>query len=414
MTHLHALAPCMCLLLSLCTSPNASQRTSSRQLGGETSRRVLRVALYPYVPQSATIALTIKTAFEDRNSAINIHFVDLADDYYDSLPTMVADKRADVFEVDGVFLDDLVRARSIEEMPLTTVASSEGFLPFAWAASVVKGKLYAIPHWVCGNFLLFRRDDPAAVSLHSIRSLSQLETVIGRPAHDSGLFIDLWGRSTLGEEYLDAMTALYRVPSAILAHTRSTPLDSAAVHGLRRTLALCAAGFCKVDQYHSQEQFYPRQFAHGRARALVGYSERLYYVIDEALHDSPLTERAIGSGDIDAALPPFADSASTLLAWVDMMIVPSGLDAQTRDDAFRFVRFMASDSLMLALLIPSPRHAPLYLLPARAHVYSNSELLKAAPLYGRFFELLAGAVTVREEKLNDRLRSVGKILKDSL
>jgi hypothetical protein len=53
---------------------------------------------------------------------------------------------------------------------------------------------------------------------------------------------------------------------------------------------------------------------------------------------------------------------------------------------------------------------PRYLLPARADLYTDKEVLAAAPLYSKLQPALSGAIPVRGRKLNVRLRAIGKKL----
>jgi thiamine pyridinylase len=214
------------------------------------------------------------------------------------------------------------------------------------------------------------------------------------------MLIDLRGKSTLGEKYLDALLDLHGTPQAALKIVDSGAIDPDALQALARAFALCPNGLCDSEKHHESGQFYARQFAERNARAFVGYSERMYFVVDHFLHgvreDMPAVGQIsfesgapVGIGDVDAVPATFGDKSSTMLTWVDVLCIRQGVD-----DA--------------QALLPPYGHAPRYLLPARTAVYQDASLLKAAPLYQRFEEVMKSGVAITGPQLNERLRDVGK------
>jgi len=165
--------------------------------------RVLRVGIYPYVPASDDIKLRIAQEFEKRHEDVRLQFVDLGDYYDGGLLDALSAKRVDVVEVDTVFLQDLVESKLIEPIPRDRLPSDTDFLPVASRAAMLDGKVFGVPHWVCSNFLFFRRNDPDADRMRHVTKLNELEQVLNHPAtEENGLLADMRGKSTLGEIYL--------------------------------------------------------------------------------------------------------------------------------------------------------------------------------------------------------------------
>src|SRR5437667_6481994 len=117
----------------------------------------LRVALYPYVPDRKAVFHELEREFERRHPSVNIELVDDDDftgNYYDG---GLERADADVYEVDTILLADLIQLKKIAPINLP----DHYFLPEALAAVTRAEQVYAVPHWVCGNFLFYQRDNAA-------------------------------------------------------------------------------------------------------------------------------------------------------------------------------------------------------------------------------------------------------------
>jgi thiamine pyridinylase len=95
-----------------------------------------------------------------RHPDIRLAVVDLTDNYYGTFtPAYVGCVKADVYEVDSVFLHDFAINKKIQPLPEAAKLPSDGFLKNAMAGSIVDGVQFGSPHWVCGNFLFFASAD---------------------------------------------------------------------------------------------------------------------------------------------------------------------------------------------------------------------------------------------------------------
>src|SRR5262245_43177112 len=245
-------------------------------------RRPLRVVLYPFVPDKVGLFWMVEQSFERSNPNIDLQILDLSDNYYDpESPHAITNTEADVLEIDSVFMQDLINDRKIQPISAALRASVGPMLRVAEDAVSSGSSWFGIPHWVCTNFLFSRPEDAlnAAATLDDV-----VNAITAKHAAGRGLLIDMKGRSTLGELYLDALLDKYRtLPSA----ARFVPVanrDQTVIEDLKTVRALCDADLCRDSDYHERVGFYARLFARGQGRALVGYSERLYYVGDEVLN----------------------------------------------------------------------------------------------------------------------------------
>jgi thiamine pyridinylase len=427
----HARAKCLLVLLVASIPWAASRGKESSQSFGPSSdsvslsktpegtstnpgsggpRRKLRVVLYPIIPAFTDYMFQIKTGFEDSPDGrdIQIEFQDLTDGYYDpTQKNFIESAQADVYEIDSVFLSDFVSTGKIQQLPSQLVPNSGEFLANGQNAAQFQNKWYGVPHWVCGNLLFFKKGDS---NLATVRTLSELQTAIGT-THQAGmgLFIDLKGKSTLGEFYLMSLFDRYQTFSQVQSHL--TPYDSTIEDNLKRVGSLCDAGFCRNGNYHQAIGFYGSQFVRGRARAFVGYSESLYYMLWEAENACAVKEKCYTDADLSVAEVPLDDHGSKQMSWVDLLTIDKGCDGQCLSDATAFVSYVNSHVTQVRALTGYP---PRYLLPARSSVYSDPSMQKAAPLYQQIRPIIEKAETPTAPKLDQTLRTYGATLDQNL
>src|SRR6266571_7112124 len=97
------------------------------------NRRPLRVVLYPFIPEFASAAETVKKTFEADNPDLELTIIDLSSNYY--VPgdaTYVGQVDADVIELDSVFLADFVHQGKIQELTNDFLLSQSDLLSNAY------------------------------------------------------------------------------------------------------------------------------------------------------------------------------------------------------------------------------------------------------------------------------------------
>ena len=357
----------------------------------------LRVALYPYVPGAHAVFALLAREFQRKNEGVTLELieVDPAKDYYDDgLLTL----DADVYEIDSILLSDMVAAKKIAPLNVTLT----DFAPEAADAVIRNGVVYAIPHWLCGNFLFYRKDDAgvrdAATWADLVRELKQ---------RNKPLLVDFFGRLTLGEWYITLLADRVGVAAAQSAVLSSSEPDADVISDMRLILSACPTGFCRSKDLHDRTGFYARAFIRGEAHAYIGYSESLHYGLQEATNNCRAGSACVPTGDIAVRrLPPLkAGQASEGIGWVDGLAISSSLTEPKRDIALKFLAFATSTEGYEAVLQPNWMEAPRYLLPARVGLQFTD-----APLYPVFFAAHTGRKTGTLPGLNTHLRTLsGKL-----
>jgi thiamine pyridinylase len=371
------------------------------------ARRTLRVALYPFVPGKTGLFRMVEQSFRRSHPEVDLRIVDLSANYYDQgAPGAITNADADILEVDSVFIQDLIDAGAIQPIPASLRVSTGPLLRVAQDAVASGSDWYGVPHWLCTNFLFADADDP----LGRAATFDDIVNAIGA-AHPAGqgLLIDLKGRLTLGELYLDALLDKYKTLAAAAPFVPVAYRDQAVVGDLETARTLCDGDLCRDADYHASVSFYARLFARRQGRALVGYSERLYYVGEEVLNGCRKGEcRAL---DRIAMVPlPLSSRGSQPFAWVDSLAIRRQCTGACLADAEAFIRETTSVDAVRAQLTPEPGDAPRYLMPALDALYTDPKLLAAAPLYRKFRPALQDAIAVRQAGLNASLREMGGYL----
>jgi thiamine pyridinylase len=372
----------------------------SHAAAAATPRRVLHVSLYPYIPEAAAAALTLKQEFERGHPDLIVDMT-LNPRYYSQNPTDkgVLYEDADVHEIDVVFRRDFLDRHRLAALSPGFARRLPKLTRLALQAATADGTLVAVPQWLCSDFLIYRADIAALSGAHS---LADLEHAL---PPDRGLLMDMKGAGALGELYFSALLAREGTPQAALMHVTATP-DPEILSRLRRVLALEPAGFGRNPAYGVREDFYARQFARRAGGAFVGYSEMTHDVLEEAAISCRQEENCVAASDIRVAAFPFQDGRVHPAVWVDMFGIDAHAQGQTRTDAEAFIAYAVSLPAYRALLIPQAGDAPRYLLPATEAAFDDPDILRAAPLYPKFRAIIDQGVVVTLPHLNAALHDV--------
>jgi thiamine pyridinylase len=365
-----------------------------------SSRRLLHVSLYPYIPEAPAAALTLKQEFERDHPDVIVDMT-LNRRYYSQKP---ADKGvlyedADVHEIDVVFLRDFLDRHKLAPISQQLAQRLPKLTGLALQAATADGTLVAVPQWLCSDFLIYRADITALGGAHT---LADMEHAL---PPDRGLLIDMKGTGALGELYFSALLARDGSPQEALRHVTATP-DPDILDRLRRVLALEPAGFGRNAAYGVREDFYARQFARRAGGAFVGYSEMTHEVLDETAVSCRQEEHCVTASDIRVTAFPFQDGHVHPAVWVDMFGIDTRVHGQTLNDAEAFIAYAVSLPAYRALLIPQAGDYPRYLLPATEAAFSDPDIMRAAPLYPKFRAIIDRGVVVTLPHLNATLHDV--------
>jgi thiamine pyridinylase len=179
-------------------------------------KQTLRVALFPYIPDSAkdnykALLKRIETEFEKKNHLIDLQLrpLNANDDFYgtDQLKTWLSsasgDDAYDIVEVDALLLDDLVKNDVISNWK--TQLNIKDWHPAGYRASVINNQIYGVPHWLCGHFIISHDQ-----SISEAKSLSDLINLLSKAnTNIPNLTADLLGSWNLPSIYLDVWADTY-------------------------------------------------------------------------------------------------------------------------------------------------------------------------------------------------------------
>jgi len=367
----------------------------------------LRVALYPFVPDGPGLFEALEAAFEASHAGVDLVLVDtlrdptsgelrpLSESYYSGGLVRV---EADVYEIDTVLLKDMVDAGRLTALGAVTDRFVEGAL----AAGTVDGSIWAIPHWLCGNFLYYKADD------HEIRDAATWDSLLQVLTNDGdNLLIDL-STSMLGEWYLTALAVTGAGRPEILLDLETAPLDEQAVALLNEVLNSCPAGSCRNDADHGLVGHYARQFARRQARAYVGFSEMTYFALTEISSNCAADDSCLRPESIAVRALPSTAMAANAVGWVDGLAVAAGLERQQEQLARDFISFATSWDGYRATLTPDSSDAARYLLPAVR--LSSDERASLAPMYPAFFDAYENTMFLSVGGIDKELRAKARLL----
>lgn len=393
------------LLLVFILSASVLLSCGQSQSQAALQRAQLRVVLYPFIPEFTYAAETVKRMFENENPDIELTVLDLSNNYYsptDDANTFIGNVQADVYELDSVFLADFVKQNKIKPLPDDVLLPADQLLKNAYAGSMLHRKRYGSAHWACGNFLFIATQGKPA---NPPTTLKELAALMGSDANQK-MLVDMRGRLTLGEFYLGAAYAKYKEWAAVNDHLQKA--DTSLEDDLIRIVKMCPTGMCRDSIFHELTGIYGQEFAAGRSKTLIGYSELLHSVLGEGMKDD----------DFDVYPLPLDDAGTAPISWIDSFTVAANCGANCYDRAVKFVKFMQRDDVYMKLLLPgkpsylsypagqAPTPVPAYLLPAKASLYSSADLIKAAHHYPKLKMLIEGAAVPIAEGLNQSLRTV--------
>jgi thiamine pyridinylase len=359
----------------------------------------LKVALYPYVPDRHQLFLDLEAAFEDKHKGVDVVLVEPSiwkDKYYKASAHDIAETlKADIYEIDTIRLSDFIDSGVIAPLP---PMSFEDFEPMALEAVKRDGKLYAAPHWLCGKVLIYRAD-----AEHIAHAKTWQEFVDGALKHREPVLFDMYGTTTVGEWYLSMLAdkkGLHQAEAEVIA--MNAP-DREVMATLNQLVDVCPDPYCRDEGLHDMTGVYAREFVRKRAIAYIGYTETLYYALEELKTACGPASACLKEEEIRIRPLPRMTPAATgpTLGWVDGLAISSKIHGRKKELALEFIRDAVSNDTYKKALQPEWPYVPRYLIPAAHRIpYEN------APLYPDIYEAFKGRATATETGINGKLREL--------
>ena len=327
-------AAVVALIMILCTACCAEARVDA-----------LTYAVFPYLPDPGYYQQIIERRWAEVEPEIPLVRAEW-DCYADGAPEGI-----DVVMFDAVLLESLVDAEWIQPIDPNAVRESGDIFPFALEGLTVEGRLYGIPVFLCGNFLIYDQECMALDSAEHITDLADMseilvlnsENPVNRPQYIIEVIADTRGAANPsvdgGAE--DAMELIDRL--AIDAHK------------------------------HDDDAQVAMAYDAGVGQGYIGVSERMRLLKDRASHTR-----------IESI--SFSDRPDVRRLYVDAAAVTAEVKGERYEKCLELMNLMAGADMLTALSVQDG--APRYLLLARRSPYPH--LSEAFPIYAQL-EALACA-----------------------
>lgn len=349
----------------------------------EDDRFPLKVSLFRWVPNEESLAEWIENDFESKNPNIDLVVRPMAkaedeDLSYDFEKTAAAltgngPDSQHLVEVDTVILDTLIDTGAVQPFE---VGGDVSFLPAAIEAVTWENRVYGVPHWTCGFFIISRLDEvPQAQGLSELLSTLEADGTSGLD-----LVGDLDGSWNSIMVYLDAFRDTYPAGNMAAALVQET-LDPSVRDGLERVGQACTS---EETNYCSGNEDDIGEFARGAADALIGYSERLHPI---------LRQGGVTKDELHVASATLGEGDQPML-FTDALVLSRNCTTQRcLDAAAAFASYYVSDEVFEVLLMSQDAGdsaVPRYLLPSTVSAFKFG-MVGADRLYGQLRRELEGA-----------------------
>ena len=339
----------------------------------------LTVALYPFITDvnqdNNTYLLSImKHQFQKDNPSINLTLLmDPAYDCYNlsNLPEIFSETGPQMVEVDLSLLGYLVDRGYIK--PFNNSTLEEKIIPQAMSAGRYMNMTYAIPTYVCSQFLFSR--DRAIMDIHNVAELSSVFKT-----HSAEYPLMLVSEFQAGGVWMFPMLYVFAsVDNSDYSKKGEVvfgPVNHTAIATMSQTMNWCSVdgkNDCLNGYYYNHSP--TKKFAQNEAYSFNGYSENLYNI------------RRTDPDSLLYVIPtPYGNKQNPLI-WVDGLVINrKACDDSCVERASQFVTYY--NSLQVKDLIafsedayvPSP---PRYILPSTQDFY-RSEKVHADRYYREF------------------------------
>ncbi|RKH31411.1 hypothetical protein D7V77_00325 [Corallococcus sp. CA041A] len=376
-----------------------------------TPRRPLKAVLFPYIPDSAgdsfaSLEQRLESDFEAAHPDIDLDVVfDANLDVYDldeggTLNQLLGTEAsaAQVVEVDTLILGSLAEKKWIQP-----VALEAGVVHSAAEEAVrIGGANYGVPTYLCTNVVYSR-----TTNIRSATDSASLVRILREAAPGKRpLATNLDGSWTLPSSYIDAWADTH--PGDALASAISLPLDSPTLNAFADVVDSCSleAGVnpC-LDGSYADNTVAEVAFAQEQANGFMGYTERLFYIL-QSQPSMPLPEVI--------SVPLGAGSAPAV--FVDALVLNANCTGTCAEDARAFTSFMQAPETrsLIAFSEDGPQGTrPRYLLQANRAFYQQ-EPARSDPMYQQYETLLSGARPYPNQRFPENRKALQAALLEAL
>lgn len=269
------------------------------------------------------------------------------------------------------------------------IEALDSLIPFARENLFTNGKIYGVPQFVCGNYLVYHKGD---AELDRVSNILELCDVLAK-GNTEGLPIKedadkVW--IDFGYQY-----AYYALDAILDVNGSYVPFNEVVVN---RNLPEVYDIFDYVRNWSIETEsgdIDPAAFGDGRGRAIICFTEKVNMT---GLNPEELTVKAIS----------FSDGPDIPLTYMDSVAISDWVKDDARyEKCLELVNLMTSREYIERLLTYEGK--PQYLLPAREDVFR--EYAAQYPLYAQMYDRMVSGETYQFRGNADNLNLTVKSIK---
>ena len=311
---------------------------------GEEAVDTLIYAVFPYLPDAAYYRELIEKRWAEIELNIPLTRAEW-DCYTDGAPEGI-----DVVMYDAVMMDALVGAGWIRPIDASSVREAEDLYPYTLAGLTLDGRLYGIPVFLCGYYLIYDRDCALLAGAEHITDLDGEEGILVISSEDEG---------DREQFRLEALADL------------AGDADAAADTEAEEILALIDR-LAVTDHKKDHSRDVARAYDEGIGGGYISYTETMRF-LDKRAARTDIRPISFGSGkDVPRV-------------YLDAAAVTSGAEGKRYEKCLELINVMAEAGILADLSAHGGR--PQYLLLPRRSPYAA--LAERFPLYARLEEIAA-------------------------
>ena len=340
---------------------------------GMGEEAALNVSLFRHVPDQERFERAIESLWYRDHPDVKLNFVTWHS-YHEDPP-----EDLDVFVYDSIFLYDFLEKGFLLPLSEEDIQNAGDLVPCALSACMADGVAYAVPQLLCTNLLFAREGDDAVADVQNVRELYQLigdcEDLSIPPSAGDTLLVDLSDSTMLMFLYLEVRTDVLQEYSEWVSVPEAGALEPDVLGIMLEVEAM--GGNEQIVYITPDDDDYIRAewFADGSGRALIGYSENLSAMGDEA-------------GNMTFHRISFSDGENVPMLYADFASVNANIDSSRKGLALELLNLITGEEMMtLALSSAQEGQSPQYLLSARRSVYDH--LSEEWPIFEKLKEIVS-------------------------
>jgi hypothetical protein len=394
----------------------------------EPCKASLNVAIFGYIPDSDAVATRLKKAFAKCNSGYDLCLTPL-DPYHDSdqggMESLQHFGNFDVVEIDLCRLEDMRDGKiGLDALPLQEWTWYPTVDAVAGSAKAIVSspdfRRYAVPHWICQNYMIRWAGNAPLKSAPLADELS--------PTQGKSVLGDFWGATGLGEFYANALAnkvgpvaaekSLRKLAALSSGQSPTiTDLDETARNAVITLASRLPRQFrTHPAYYHNHSELYAWTFATNKKAIFIGYSEQLFYTkLSDDAANTAASPTPICPADVSVApLSFFGDGAKGTPSWADGFVVPKGKLAAKKPAIERFIKFATTPEAYACFEQPEPEFAAANLLPAYEAVYTDAGTKRDEPLLPVFHDTFDASFVIDHSDVWRGMKVAGGLLEQAI